>query len=162
MVRKVVSIFTFFVIASCYYTNSLVADGSVVDFTLKTLDNKEFRLKEVNANAIILDFWATWCFPCKAQTEILKDIYRDYSNKGVKIISINVGETQEKVKKYVEKNSIPFVQLLDSDQKVSDALQITALPTIIVLDKNKKIVFKNSTLTKRKKIILHLKKLGIN
>ncbi|MBN2016946.1 MAG: redoxin domain-containing protein [Candidatus Cloacimonetes bacterium] len=99
------------------------------DFTLKDLDGNEVTLSEIN-NLIILDFWATWCPPCKAEIPYLVDFYNSYKNRGLSIIGVS-SETPDVLTNFIDgfSTEITYPILLDEERKVSSILGIKNIPT---------------------------------
>lgn len=115
--------------------------GAPVDFRLKTVDGRTIGPKDFKGQVVVVDFWATWCGPCKYQAEILEPIYKDYKGRGVQFLAANVGEDLATVKKYLAKEPFPYPVLLDSNQNVAADLGVVALPTLLVVDKKGKVAY---------------------
>ena len=114
------------------------------DFKLKNLDGKEIYLSQFKGKKVFLNFWATWCPPCKVEMPFIEKIYQETKNSDLVIISVNVGEDAQTVKAFMASNGYHFTTLLDTDNKVSSIYNITAIPASIFIDKDGYIV-KNHT-----------------
>jgi tetratricopeptide (TPR) repeat protein/thiol-disulfide isomerase/thioredoxin len=107
------------------------------DFTLKDLDGRDVQLTSLKGKVVVLDFWATWCGPCRLEIPIIERIYKQYGKKGVAVLGVNEQESGDIVRKYVERNKISYPVLLTSgDSSVIGAYGAHALPTVAVVDKN--------------------------
>ena len=110
-------------------------------FTLTDTDGKEVSLSDYKGKIVILDFWATWCGPCKASFPAMKKALNKYKKgKEVKILFVNSRETAkdklQAVKDLMENNDYPFHVLMDDKDEVYESYGITLLPTKLVIDKS--------------------------
>ena len=106
-----------------------------IDFTLKDLAGRPHSLKTLRGKVVLLDFWATWCGPCRITMPHVAKIHAEYKNRGVAVMSINVGETVAKAQAYIKKNGFLFTTLLDQDRVVSTRYQVNGIPTLVVIDR---------------------------
>lgn len=117
------------------------------DFKLRDLDGKEVKLSSLKGKTVILDFWATWCPPCRASFPGMKKAVEKYaSNPNVRFLFIDTRERVEDKKKnaadFLAKNQYPFHVLLDLDSKVLELYRVPGIPTKFVIDKNGMVRFK--------------------
>lgn len=84
---------------------------------------------------MILDFWATWCAPCKALAPILSEIEAEYASKGVRVVGVNQRESADRVRKFAQRNGYKTMILLDRDGSVGSAYAATSLPTLVIIDR---------------------------
>ncbi|MFL6263266.1 MAG: TlpA family protein disulfide reductase [Thermoanaerobaculia bacterium] len=120
------------------------APGTKVDFQLPSVDGRKLGPRSFPGQVVVVDFWATWCLPCRLQAQILEPIYRDYKGRGVQFLAANVGETPEEVKKFLKETPFPYPVLLDSDQAAATKLGVFALPTLLVIDKKGQVSYLQS------------------
>ncbi|MGC8897707.1 MAG: redoxin domain-containing protein [Bacteroidota bacterium] len=118
-----------------------------IDFYLKGLDGKYVKLSDLKDKVVVLDFWATWCGPCKASLPYLQKVYNQYKNNNrVVILALNTWERQTGaerealVKKFVEENKYTFPVLLD--ENFVEKYGVEGIPTKFVIDRKGKIQFK--------------------
>ena len=109
-------------------------------FTLSDTEGKEISLSDYMGKIVILDFWATWCGPCKASFPAMKKALNKYEKGNeVKILFVNSKETAEDklqaVKDLMEKNNYPFHVLMDNKNEVFESYGVTLLPTKLIIDK---------------------------
>jgi cytochrome c biogenesis protein CcmG, thiol:disulfide interchange protein DsbE len=112
-----------------------------VDFRLPSVDGRTLGPKDFGGQVVVVDFWATWCMPCRLQAQILEPVYQDYKGRGVQFLAANVGEEAEIVKKFLKDKPFPYPVLLDPKESVAGNLGVLALPTLLVIDKKGKISY---------------------
>ncbi len=106
------------------------------NFSLVSLDGKKYSLKDFKGKVLLLDFWATWCGPCKMEVPHLKDLHARYNGKGLRIVGVALDQQGEKaVRPFVEKHEIPFLSLLGTNEVVQAYGNIRAIPTTFLIDK---------------------------
>ena len=109
------------------------------DFTLKTLDGQEITLFKLKGKVILLDFWATWCVPCRESIPHLIQLYKTYRKNGLEVIGMNVDRgDMEAVQRFIKSMDIPYPITITS-QDVERSYGVTGLPTTILIDKEGKI-----------------------
>ena len=111
------------------------------DFQLASIDGRQIGPKSFPGQVVVVDFWATWCMPCRLQAEILEPVYRDYKGRGVQFLATNVGEEPDQVKKFLKDKPFPYPVLLDPKQSTADNLGIVALPTLMVVNKKGEVAY---------------------
>jgi thiol-disulfide isomerase/thioredoxin len=115
----------------------------VPDFTLPTHHGGEVKLSEVLKNGpVILDFWATWCAPCRLAMPIYVELAEQYADQGLRFlpVSVDTKKAQRKIGPWFEKRGWEFASLLDPQQKVASQLRILSLPTMFLVDRDRRIV----------------------
>jgi thiol-disulfide isomerase/thioredoxin len=110
--------------------------SSAPDFVLQTLDGQKVMLSKLQGKPVLLNFWATWCPPCKAEMPYLQQIYDQYSRKGLVMYEIDIGESDATVRQFMNDNHLTLPVLLDTDKKVNDLYRIAGIPTTFLIDKN--------------------------
>ena len=114
-----------------------------IDFKLKDLDGKELSLSDLKGKKVFINFWATWCPPCKAEMPEIEKIYQETKNSDLVIVAIEIGEPLSTVKPFINNNKYNFKVLLDLDQSVATKYGISAIPTSYFINKSGNIVSKN-------------------
>ena len=97
-------------------------------------------LKQLKGKVVFLNFWATWCGPCREEMPSMETLYSRYSEKGLEILAVNCGEEQRDVLAFIKTNKFSFPALMDADGKVSNAYGIRAIPTTFIIDRDGNII----------------------
>ena len=106
------------------------------DFQLPGLDGQMVSLGDFRGKAVLLNFWATWCGPCRAEMPFLQQVHEERSGEGVVILAVNIGESQSEVEEFMENFGLSFLMLLDADEEVARQYNIRAIPTTFFIDKD--------------------------
>lgn len=117
---------------------------TVSDFQLPDLENNLRSYAEIKGEELtIIDFWATWCKPCVHAIPKLNELYKNYDNKKVQFIGINVDGPRNlsKVKPFVQALDVQYPVLLDTDQDIMLRLNVSALPTLLIANSKNEIVY---------------------
>lgn len=112
------------------------------DFTLNNLAGDEISLSNFKGQPIFLNFWASWCPPCKEEMPALQKLYENDEN--VKILTVNVQENKDKVLNYLMENKYSFTTLLDKNGSVASKYLVRGIPTTFVIDKDGIIIKKHT------------------
>ncbi|MBD1380407.1 TlpA family protein disulfide reductase [Metabacillus arenae] len=114
------------------------------EFILTTLDGKEVRLSDFKGKKVILNFWASWCSPCKSEMPVMQHFYENHHNK-MEIVAVNLTSAERnkmKIKQFVGENKLTFPVLLDTMGSVGHTYQILTIPTTYMLNEDGKIIQK--------------------
>ncbi len=114
------------------------------DFSLKDLGGKRVSLEDFAGKVVLLEFWATWCPPCRESIPEMERLFESMRNRDLVVLGVSVDEgssAPEKVKAFAEKYNIGYTVLLDSGE-ASRKYRITSIPAIFIIDRNLRIVKK--------------------
>ncbi len=130
-----------FLLGLMFIRNESKADTSqeVPDLVLNNLQGKEVDLKDFRGQVVLLNNFATWCPPCRAEMPELESFYQKNQNQGFIIVAVEAGESREEVQEFTDSMKITFPVLLDPEMKSLRAFRINALPNSILIDRNGKI-----------------------
>lgn len=115
------------------------AGESAPDFALASSTGKNVRLKELRGQVVLLNFWASWCGPCRQEMPLLDDIYKKYSKLGFVILGINVEQDNSKAKTYLHDVPVTFPILYDPKNELTKTYNVNAMPTTVIIDRNGKV-----------------------
>ena len=110
------------------------------NFILETVTGEKISLKDFKGKAVLLNFWATWCQPCKKELPSMQRIYEKLSSEGVEVVAISIDRNKkERVKQYIKNHNLTFPILLDPNQKVRKDYFILGLPTSYLIGSDGKL-----------------------
>ena len=109
------------------------------EFTLESVGGEQITLSALNGQVRLIDFWATWCAPCREEVPMFKELYEIYAPQGFTIVAI-AAEGADAVREYVKANGIEYPNLVDPDEVVSDLYEVPALPSAYLVDREGRIV----------------------
>jgi len=119
-------------------------------FSLKTSQGTTVDLKKLKGKLVLVNFWATWCGPCRAEIPAFIDMYEQYKDKGLEIVGISVDDNGwSEVKPFVEKYKINYPVVLDNGSVARAYGNISAIPTTFIVDKEGNLVDRHIGLMKR-------------
>lgn len=101
--------------------------------------NLEGTLPELAGKVVVVDFWASWCGPCKKALPVLADLSKEYGPKGVVFVAISLDEDKSDMEAYLKKNPLPFPVLRDPKGKLAESLNIQGIPVSFVLGPDGKV-----------------------
>lgn len=97
--------------------------------------------ENLKGKVVLVDFWATWCPPCRASFPVMDELQKKYGTNGFVVIAISVDEKKSTMTKYLSKNPVAFTTLHDSAQKLVAAADVATMPTSFLVDRTGKIRF---------------------
>lgn len=106
------------------------------DFALSSLDGPNLRLSEYRGDVVMLNFWATWCGPCRQEMPMLEEIYGRYRPAGFQLLGINVDGEPSRARRMAEDLGVSFPLLIDTDKSVSRLYDIRAMPVTVLIDRD--------------------------
>lgn len=110
--------------------------GPAPDFTLKSNSGKNIRLSDLRGQVVMINFWASWCGPCRQEMPILDDLYKRYSKLGFTLIGVNVEQDSSKANAYLKDIPVSFPILYDTANQTSKLYNVNAMPTTVMVDRN--------------------------
>jgi len=110
------------------------------DFTLQLLSGASASLSSYKGKVVILNFWATWCPPCRAEMPSMENLYQRFKDNGLEILAVNMGENPITVRLFIQNNRHTFPVPLDSNNRIGALYGVEAIPTSYILDRDGKII----------------------
>ena len=104
------------------------------DFTLGSNRASRVSLSELRGKVVILNFWASWCPPCRHEVPALQSIHNDFGPQGVVVLTVNEGEKLENVERFAHDNGVSFTVWLDEDRWAGNIYQVRSIPTTYFID----------------------------
>jgi peroxiredoxin len=106
------------------------------DFTLKSRSGENVRLEDLRGQVVMLNFWASWCGPCRQEMPLMDDLYEQYKDLGFTILAVNVDENREEALRFLDKVPVSYPILYDPESRVSELYEVQAMPTTVMIDRN--------------------------
>ncbi|RHW41207.1 thiol-disulfide oxidoreductase ResA [Neobacillus notoginsengisoli] len=110
------------------------------DFVLMDLDGTKHRLSDYKGQGVFLNFWGTWCKPCEKEMPYMNNQYKQFKDRGVQVLAVNIGESNLAVQAFSDKYQLSFPIVLDKDRQVMNAYGVGQLPATFLVNKEGKIV----------------------
>ena len=131
------------------------------DFTLADLQGKSWSLKALRGKVVMVNFWATWCQPCRREMPDLETLYQRFKGQGLVILGIS-DEESPKVKELLAEQKVSYPILLDPGRKVNDVFRIEGIPKNFVYDRNGKLVAQSIDMRTQKQFLAMLAQAGLH
>ncbi len=153
-------------LADPQYTQALAileandADVQKADFTLTDLHNKKVTLSSLRGQIVLVNFWATWCPPCRKEMPDLDLIYNHFKSHGLVILSIT-DEQMFKVGSFIQQSGFTYPILLDPSRKAATQFHVNAIPESFVFDRNGKLVAQSIDMRTQMQLLRMLAKAGL-
>ena len=109
------------------------------DFTLRTLDGQKLRLGEQRGRVVLVNFWATWCGPCRQEMPHLNKLYEKYKSSGFVLLGVNVDDDTAQAAGVASKLGVTFPVLPDADKRVSRQYDLSAMPSTVLIDRDGRV-----------------------
>ncbi|QLY26996.1 TlpA disulfide reductase family protein [Bdellovibrio sp. KM01] len=105
-----------------------------------SINEHKIRFEDLKGKVVLVDFWATWCEPCKEALPHYSALYKKYKNQGLVVLAVNEDDNEKERDAYLKKSPYPFPVFTDPDRKFMNSFDVVAIPTVFVFDKNTKPV----------------------
>jgi cytochrome c biogenesis protein CcmG, thiol:disulfide interchange protein DsbE len=109
------------------------------DIILDTLDGGQFKLSDQIGQPVVVNFWATWCLPCRAEMPAFEEVYRNHRDQGLVVVGVDVAESPDVVAKFVSEAGATFPIALDVSGEVTELYRIQGMPTTFFVGRDGKI-----------------------
>ncbi len=119
--------------------NAISINQTAPDFTLSSSSKQNIRLAELRGQVVMINFWASWCNPCRVEIPHLQKIYAKYKDIGFVILGVNIDKNKTKASKMARDLGAKFPILFDNKQQISKLYSIKAMPLTVLVDRDGKI-----------------------
>jgi thiol-disulfide isomerase/thioredoxin len=123
--------------------SSLMVGSDAPDFTLPDVSGNRINLRELRGKVVIVDFWATWCPPCRELMPLLQKMQQELAGKGLVILGLDVGEDAEEVGRFAKEHAYTFPLLLGAEPDIAARYFVEAYPTTFVISRQGRITYRN-------------------
>lgn len=120
---------------------AVAGQGPAANFTLKSASGKNFRLSEYRGQVVLINFWASWCGPCRQEMPHLDSIQKKYQDLGFTVFGVNVEKDRAMADKILRDIPVSFPILFDTENEVSQVYDVDAMPATVLVDRNGEIRF---------------------
>src|SRR4030066_705492 len=127
-----------------FSASSSEAKEPAPNFALVLLDGKSFQFSEHKGKPVLINFFASWCLPCRDEMPVLEKIVRNYQPKGVVFLGIAVDDTEEKMKEFIKRYDVTFPVGLDKTAEIQKSFGLYGIPTTYFIDRNGMINYSHS------------------
>ena len=126
-------------VLSVFAAASLASSGMegqmAPDFVLKSSSGENLRLSEYRGDVVMINFWATWCGPCRQEMPLLDELYARYQRVGFNLLGVNIDDDSQRAMRMVDELGIRFPVLFDERKEVSELYNVEAMPATILVDR---------------------------
>ena len=126
-------------VCSVFAATSLASSGltgqPAPDFALKSSSGENLRLSEYRGDVVMINFWATWCGPCRQEMPLLDELYSRYQRVGFSLLGVNIDDDSSKAMNMVAELGVSFPVLFDARKEVSKLYAVDAMPVTVLVDR---------------------------
>ena len=119
-----------------------IVNSKAPDFNLRDMNGKAVSLSQLKGKVVVLNFFATWCPPCRAEMPSFNKLYRLLKQRGLEVIAVSSDRSISDIKDFLEKNKVDFPVLFDADRIATKQFRVFSMPTTFLINKNGLIVEK--------------------
>ena len=124
---------------SIFAASSLASSGmegqQAPDFALKSSTGENLRLSEYRGDVVMINFWATWCGPCRQEMPLLDELYSRYQRVGFNLLGVNIDDDSSRAMNMIEELGVTFPVLFDVRKEVSKLYEVNAMPVTVIVDR---------------------------
>ena len=143
------------------YARDLLTVGTIAP-DLTDVEGNTISLEKYRGQYVVMDFWASWCPDCRKDMPLMKELYTQYSGKGVQFLGVSFDTTREALDNYLQKEAIAWPQVTElkkmKESKMAQAYHIKWIPSIYVIDPNGKVLLATVEIDKLKAHLAEIKK----
>lgn len=126
----------FSMLAATSLASSAMEGQQAPDFALKSSSGENLRLSEFRGDVVMINFWATWCGPCRQEMPLLDELYQRYERVGFSLLGVNIDDDSRKAMNMISELGVNFPVLFDNTKEVSKLYQVDAMPVTVIVDRD--------------------------
>src|SRR5579884_4066061 len=119
------------------------SNGPAPQFTLGARGGTNVSLAQYKGQVVMINFWASWCGPCRQEMPLLEDIYKKYNKLGFTLIGVNVEPDSKAADDWLKQTPVTFPVLYDKASKVSQAFNVAGMPTTVIIDRKGNVRYRH-------------------
>jgi peroxiredoxin len=133
-----------FALLVCVFAASSLASSGMEgqpapDFALKSSSGANLRLSEYRGDVVMINFWATWCGPCRQEMPLLDELYARYQRVGFNLLGVNIDDDSRRAMKMIDELGVSFPVLFDAQKEVSKLYEVEAMPVTVLVDREGRV-----------------------
>lgn len=117
-----------------------LASGVAPDFTLTTFDGEKITLSELRGKPVVINFWASWCIPCRKEAPLLERVWQDYRERGLILLGVDYVDTEDAAKKFIQEYGMTYPNGADLGTRISQTYRITGVPETYFITRDGKML----------------------
>ena len=134
-IRNIAAGLIFSVCAATSLASSGLAGQPAPDFSLKSSSGENLRLSEYRGDVVMINFWATWCGPCRQEMPLLDELYSRYQRVGFSLLGVNIDDDSRRAMDMIRELGVSFPVLFDTRKEVSRLYEVDAMPVTVIVDR---------------------------
>jgi len=134
-IRKLLTGVALSVLAASSLASSDLTGRPAPDFALKSSTGENLRLSEYRGDVVMINFWATWCGPCRQEMPLLDDLYNRYERVGFNLLGVNIDDDSSRAMDMIRELGVNFPVLFDARKEVSRMYEVDAMPVTVIVDR---------------------------
>ncbi len=134
-IKNLMAGLVFSIFAAASLASSGMEGQMAPDFVLKSSSGENLRLSEYRGDVVMINFWATWCGPCRQEMPLLDELYARYQRVGFNLLGVNIDDDSQRAMRMVDELGIRFPVLFDERKEVSELYNVEAMPATILVDR---------------------------
>ncbi len=127
------------VLAATTLASSDLTGQQAPDFALKSSTGENLRLSEYRGEVVMINFWATWCGPCRQEMPLLDELYSRYQRVGFSLLGVNIDDDSRRAVQMMEELGVNVPVLFDANKQVSELYDVNAMPVTVLVDKEGRV-----------------------
>jgi len=139
--RNTLIALVFFGFAASSLASGSLEGQAAPDFALKSSTGENLRLSEYRGDVVMINFWATWCGPCRQEMPLLDELYSRYNRVGFNLLGVNIDDDSRRAMQMVEELGVNFPVLFDARKEVSKLYEVEAMPVTVIVDRQGTVRF---------------------
>jgi peroxiredoxin len=140
MRNKLIALLALLLVAASAHA-ALTPSQPAPDFTLHAMSGSNLRLQEQRGRVVLVNFWATWCGPCREEMPKLNQLYEKYRSAGFVLLGVNVDDDPRNATAVATKLGVKFPVLLDTDKQVIKSYDVSTMPSTVLIDRDGRVRF---------------------
>jgi len=132
--KKIIAL-VFCVFAASSLASSGLEGQQAPDFALKSSTGENLRLSEFRGDVVMINFWATWCGPCRQEMPLLDELYSRYQRVGFSLLGVNIDDDSRRAMQMIDELGVNFPVLFDARKDVSKLYEVEAMPVTVIVDR---------------------------